>query len=621
MNKCYPVLHKLSLSIIIVIACYALFGVTGCSDARVGEVLRHADQLMETQPDSVRFLLDGIDTLKLNKANASLYAVLDAQSRHKLYMPPPASDSLLNTAVNHYSVTGPDSLLMKSLFYRAVECRENGDIESATHDAINSWELAGKMKDNYWQAKDAELVADLAEDIQNYQEELKWRKSAAESYKKAGKQINYLYTLCDVSSSYLNLRDSVNACCLDDSIGKLIQLHPDNEDLQLNHAYYSIFIQNTFGELDKADSLYNLLRNTYLGIGNRTSLQMVKANILLNQGNFEECRTILDSINEDPATNNSIEIKSLLFDTYFRLSKASGNFSLMSKSVDSLLYLQSNIINNALNQPVTATQRDYFQVEAATKEEQRHKATVIGWWILICAVILIATGIVIYRIHLKRKNKLLNEKVAQILDVSTQLKEEHSKNMEIQSELEALRNIQEGLQAVIASAEQKDNDDLALINKQKNELKKKSAQINQLTKKLYYAGNMLSNLYTEQWSTINMLCKEFFNKDKSDSAIIMANINNELEKLKSKGFYQTLEKDLNTYYDGIIKKLRAQCVNLKEEDLKLIILCLAGFSSIAISLLTECSTSTFYARKQRIISKISLSNVADRELFLSYLKK
>lgn len=174
---------------------------------------------------------------------------------------------------------------------------------------------------------------------------------------------------------------------------------------------------------------------------------------------------------------------------------------------------------------------------------------------------------------------------------------------------------------MIASAEQKDNDDLALINKQKNELKKKSAQINQLTKKLNYAGNMLSNLYTEQWSTINMLCKEFFNKDKSDSAIIMANINNELEKLKSKSFYQTLEKDLNTYYDGIVKKLRAQCVNLKEDDIKLVILCLAGFSSIAISLLTECSTSTFYARKQRIISKISLSNVADRELFLSYLKK
>ncbi len=617
MNKCYPVLHKSSLPIIIVIACYALFGVTGCSDARVGEVLRHADQLMETHPDSVRFLLDGIDTLKLNKANASLYAVLDAQSRHKLYMPPPASDSLLNIAVNHYSVTGPDSLLMKALFYRAVERRENGDIESATHDAINSWELAGKMKDNYWQAKDAELVADLAEDIQNYQEELKWRKSAAESYKKAGKQINYLYTLCDVSSSYLNLRDSVNACCLDDSIGKLI-LKEDDGNLKLYHASSSIYIQNSYGDLNRADSLYNLLISTNIQVCNDSTLGLIKANILLNRGEYKGCLNILDSLDQRLCAQ---ERRSLIYEVAYRLAKESGDIILMSKSADSLFSIQSQLISKALNQPVTATQRDYFQVEAATKEEQRHKATVIGWWILICAVILIATGIVIYRIHLKRKNKLLNEKVAQILDVSTQLKEEHSKNMEIQSELEALKNIQEGLQAVIASAEQKDNDDLALINKQKNELKKKSAQINQLTKKLNYAGNMLSNLYTEQWSTINMLCKEFFNKDKSDSAIIMANINNELEKLKSKGFYQTLEKDLNTYYDGIIKKLRAQCVNLKEEDIKLIILCLAGFSSIAISLLTECSASTFYARKQRIISKISLSNVADRELFLSYLKK
>ncbi|MDE6410096.1 MAG: hypothetical protein K2K81_07640 [Muribaculaceae bacterium] len=598
-------------------ACYALFGVTGCSDARVGEVLRHADQLMETHPDSVRILLDGIDTLKLNKANASLYAVLDAQSRHKLYMPPPASDSLLNIAVDHYSTTGPDSMLMKALFYRAVERRENGDIESATHDAINSWELARTTKDNYWQAKDAELVADMAGDIQNYQEELKWRKLSAESYKNAGKNLNYLYTLCDVSSSYLNLRDSVNACCLDDSIGKLIRKEND-ENLQLYHASTSIYIQNSYGDINHADSLYNLLISSNNQLCNDSALGLIKANILLNRGEYRSCLNILDSLDKKLCAQ---ERRSLIYEVAYRLSKQAGDISLMSKSADSLLNLQSKLICNALSQPVTATQRDYFQVEAATKEEQRHKAIVIRRWILICACILIITGIIIYRVNLKRKNKLLNEKVSQILDVSNQLKEEHSKNMEIQSELDSLRNIQEGLQAVIASAEQKDNDDLALINKQKKELKKKSAQINQLTKKLNYAGNMLSNLYTEQWSTINMLCKEFFNKDKSDSAIIMANINNELEKLKSKGFYQTLERDLNTYYDGIVKKLRAQCINLKEEDIKLIILCLAGFSSIAVSLLTECSTSTFYARKQRIINKIALSNVPDRDLFLNYLKK
>ena len=68
---------------------------------------------MEEHPDSARKLLDGIDSTRLRRADAPLYAVLDAQSRHKLTLDPP-SDSLLNIAVDRYIAHGPDSLLMKS---------------------------------------------------------------------------------------------------------------------------------------------------------------------------------------------------------------------------------------------------------------------------------------------------------------------------------------------------------------------------------------------------------------------------------------------------------------------------------------------------------------------------
>ncbi|MDE6027949.1 MAG: hypothetical protein K2G23_07755, partial [Muribaculaceae bacterium] len=244
---------KGGLLIILSVLCGSLFvSIIGCSDPRVETALRRASELIEEYPDSARVVLDSIDSLHLRKGNAALYAVLDAQSRHKLYMSPPASDSLLNIAVDRYSSHGPDSMLMKAFFYRAIKHQGEMDLENATHDAICSWEVAKSLKNSYWEAKDAELLADMAAIIQNYQEELKWRRIAADSYKKAGKTENYLYALCDVSSSYLNLRDSINACCLDDSIQNILPKYKENVNLQLYHANSSIYIQNTYGRINYA---------------------------------------------------------------------------------------------------------------------------------------------------------------------------------------------------------------------------------------------------------------------------------------------------------------------------------------------------------------------------------
>lgn len=103
----------------------ALFTV-GCTGSETTRKLDRAKNLMEEHPDSARMLLDGIDSLRLSRSQAALYAVLDAQSRHKLDMPVPSSDSLLNLAVDRYTSRGPDSLLMKALFYRAVRNGERG---------------------------------------------------------------------------------------------------------------------------------------------------------------------------------------------------------------------------------------------------------------------------------------------------------------------------------------------------------------------------------------------------------------------------------------------------------------------------------------------------------------
>ena len=100
-----------------------------CHDPHTSEILTRADGLMESAPDSAYSLLRGIDSTRLRRADAPLYAILDAQARHKLDLTPP-SDSLLDIAVEHYTAHGPDSLLMKALFYRAVGKYQTLDVVS-----------------------------------------------------------------------------------------------------------------------------------------------------------------------------------------------------------------------------------------------------------------------------------------------------------------------------------------------------------------------------------------------------------------------------------------------------------------------------------------------------------
>ena len=588
-----------------------------CSDSPLSKKLLHAQSIIEEYPDSVRAILDSVDTHRLSRKERALYAVTDAQTRHKLFLPISGTDSLLNLAEDYFDSHGPDSLLMKTLFYRAVTSTEKGEIEEAARGAVNSWEMAKSLDNDYWQAKTAELVADQAMEMQNYQEELKWRKMAADHYKKAGKEKSYLFTLIQISTSYLNLKDSLNAKNLDDSIGGLVLKYPDNDCLKEYHAYYSIFIQNACGHFEKADSLYRSIKGTTMEQGNRAYLDLIRSNILLNQDNMSGCRELLDSI-ADGCVNS--EDRSMLYDQYYRLGKTTGDFDLTTQAADSLLSLQSQLISNALQQPVTATQRDFFQLLAERKEAEKQRKVVILWRSVAISVLVVALIITLSVISNRRKKRKINETVAAFYNASEELRTVSELNKIIEGKLTYLSEENVELERRVSDETKKNEEVEAMIKKQRSELKRKTNKIDKLKNELNVKGGQMIDVYTDQWATINMLCREIADEGKVDS-IIVANIRTELEKMKSNSFYNAIAKKLDLYGEGVITKLKDQCKLLSNEDIKLYILSVAGFSITAISLMTGTRSSTIYSRMRRILRLIDKERPADMDLFISLFKR
>lgn len=460
-------------------------------------------------------------------------------------------------------------------------------------------------------------MADLADLIQNYKEELKWRKLAADNYALAGRRHNHFSSLCDIESTYLNMHDSINARCLDDSLKKLVSAEPGENAMQLYYAYTSVFMKNEYGMIEEADSLYELLTAHGNGMEEDASLKLVKANVLLHRKKYDACMAMLDSLKLVIYT--PVE-KTILFSAYYRLAQATHSPELMAMSTDSLLNLQLALISQALNQAVTSTQRDYLERKSTYQTAARKRAVAGAWWIL---GISLGAGIlawVLYSIRITVKNRQLSERVTQILEMTDMLRQEEDRRLQLQAELESSKKMCEELNGLIASVPRHGDKEEDLDSDLKSELKERTSRINRINRRLSDLTNRVASLYAGQWTTLNMLCKEFLDKDNTKSSVIVANINRELEKLKSVDFVRSLERDLNNYSDKIVKKLRQQCPSLTEGEIRICILLFAGLSSTSIALLTDTKLRTDYSRKKGIANKILAIGSPDKDLFLSYFK-
>ena len=89
---------KISLKVLL------LASLLGCYGDNKGVILRHAEECMETSPDSVIRMLEEIEENSFDsESQRAKYALLWTQARHKCHLPL-GNDSLINVAVDYYTL-------------------------------------------------------------------------------------------------------------------------------------------------------------------------------------------------------------------------------------------------------------------------------------------------------------------------------------------------------------------------------------------------------------------------------------------------------------------------------------------------------------------------------------
>lgn len=286
---------------------------------------------------------------------------------------------------------------------------------------------------------------------------------------------------------------------------------------------------------------------------------------------FAICQSYIAADNEDFGT-----MSDLLSDAYglsddrkeqIRILYASyqhafscGQYREAALMSDTLLTMQSRIARNVLNESVISIQRDYYSNQAIF-QGQKSKMLAYALVTVICvAIFIIILIVIIYRLRLRAKRSELENNLASLLY-----------------------------------------------------FKEQSAN----------KTHTIETLFKEKWSTINMLCNEYFTLDDSETSrkALLKNIEHELDKLRTKKNLKEIEKAVDTYLGGIMTLLRSECDFIKENDFVFLSLVFAGLSARAVCLLTGINYKNYYQKKQRLTQRIAASSAPDKELFTRHLSR
>ena len=155
---------------------------------------------------------------------------------------------------------------------------------------------------------------------------------------------------------------------------------------------------------------------------------------------------------------------------------------------------------------------------------------------------------------------------------------------------------------------------IAIAENLERTLEIKNSNINSLQ-------NLVNQLFSQQFTKLDELCNIYFEyqdsskmKSKVYDAIndIIKNLGNEPSTMNE------MENLINKYYDNLMRDFRNDFPNLREDEYKLFIYLVVGFSSRAIAVLLQVKTDVVYNRKSSLKRKIKLNEECKQDNYTKY---
>lgn len=530
---------------------------SGCTPRSIISTLDDVDTYIMERPDSALQVIESMDRslLKTERSRAH-HALLHAMALDKNYIDV-TDDSIAQVAVDYYSRRGPEKSKARSYYYLGLAYYYQQNYDKAILEFTKAEEVAETCDSLYW---------GMTKDIQGH------------TYDMTYNDIEVINCFTKAYYIYSSLLDNHKAQSVQ---FKLAQVYIS--DLQYEIAENLLTILLNDSNLNKNLRLRTSASYAYLKMIQPEREPNLSIELYEELIDFENVMTTQDywayafALNIVGRTNESKEIidKLIEIDTttashywLYLISKYDGNYQNALTYLEESNFQDNKIINKALNQSLSLSQRDYFESQSELAEYKVKNRTLTMTSVIVAAFLII-TLLVFFVSHYIRLQKEEKDSYIRYAD-------------EISRQLQILQNETDSLPA----------------------LKRKYLE-----------------LYQSKFEDLRVLCDNYLQyKDRTDAEKKMygqvVKMVNELRN--DTGHNAELETMLNADLDNIMTNIRNE-IKMKETDYSIYSYLVIGFDATTISRLLDVSVNTVYIRKSRIKVAIESSSAEHRNQFLEIL--
>lgn len=534
-----------------------------CSRPEVTERLAHAERIMNAHPDSALQLLRAIDAPhKLRGKERADYAWLLTQAYDKNYLDSLQSDSLIALATDYYADNADAVRAGKAFFYQGKVLALQGKDSLAMVSYLEAGRRLENTDEHQMNARTQEYIGHLYKDNDLDAKALVYYRKAIPYYTMINDSLGLAHSYTSIAKLFYNKQDY-------DSLYKYANMAIEFINHDSTKMPFSSLMK-LLGDVErrkknyqKATSYYESAIRSCRYAGNLPSYYISLGEVCLATNNLKQAESYFIKITTLPNVNK------------WSLAGANHYLYLINKKQhkyqQALLYKEkSDSLLNIYNQGIKNTEllkiqqqfkAEKLQIEKELLEQQKKNQLFIGIIILLSVTVLSIIIYLKYKVQVSKNEQLV-----------------------------------------------KDISELQLFIEKKNI--EKVAQVTQLFK--------------EQFKTINMFCDSFFaynnlphnhnlrNKVYQQVETIIEQFSHDENKMAE------LEQMIDFYYNNIMKELR-QALLLSEKERKQLCYHIAGFSINNISLFMEETTDSIYKRRGRTRAKIASSNFSQKDFLLGFL--
>lgn len=546
------------LRIVILVVLVCLLNCCGQNSATMIR-LDAVEKALTTNADSAQNLFSKIDSADLRKENEVMtYQYLKNLILLEKRANENFNDSIVSTIYDYAQGNGDKHFKAKASFLKGIAYFLQRDMKQSLGCQFDALNYLEGINDPYLEGLINDMIAVIYHDTFKPGPGVKYTERAAECFKEAGNKYNALYSRLIA----VKLNHAAN------NHDRVIELAPDiaEEAKKLNEKSIRFEVLGSLGnsyvfkeQYDKAIEVYRTLDEEGMMIPFYEG-EYIYA-LTLN-GDLDIARERLRKTNDMPPYAQLVKAR----ECYFRNV---GDTINAYKQLSILMDWQSRTIINTMDDGIIDSVEESYQKDKALKAAQVRSANIIKWAVIICSAIILLTltsvGLWYYRYKIRLKNMELDLRMNEIRELTESVEDSRSKNEQLNDEI--------------------------------------------------------GRLFKKQWTTLNILCNEYFEKGENSSlkATILTEVEKEIKRISGRDGLKSIEDALNHHFDGIITKLKEQLPDFDKKDIAFLTFSYAGFSPRAICLFTGFTIKYYYKKRAVLKEKILATNAPDKQLFVDLL--